>query len=411
MTTSTSPALAALTPALLKVERLRKTANVGLWLPPPIVVGSTLALLLTSRQWFHDRFLALFLALIFIIFVAGQILAWVQIRRIRGSIQSARDTLQVLIDAGEEPDLEVLSRRLRREVPEGHLRDLILSWVDLGLQGRAEGYETLLEDALDRRALEDNRILSLHSVINRTTLKLGFLGTLIGIVLTFPPMKRAVLGLSGSDGELMFIRDIALAIDGDQYAILSTLIATGISILVESVTLQILERILAGFDLVQSHVNDWEATVLQPVIRKQAEEHARASELEKTQGRMELALIHAQQTLEAHLVELTEAMRIAGAQLDQVVRTQAAVGERLDDLAHYDKLARAMTQSQQELERHLTGMADALHTASTQLAEVTHVQSMVGKRVTELSEYERQYRGFVASKQAASLPGGARGEK
>jgi hypothetical protein len=224
-------------------------------------------------------------------------------------------------------------------------------------------------------------------------------------------MKRAVLGLSGSDGELMFIRDIALAIDGDQYAILSTLIATGISILVESVTLQILERLLAGFDLVQSHVNDWDATVLQPVIRKQAEEQARASELEKTQGRMELALIHAQQTLEAHLIELTEAMRIAGAQLDQVVRTQAAVGERLDDLAHYDKLARAMTQSQQELERHLTGMADALHTASTQLAEVTHVQSMVGKRVTELSEYERQYRGFVASKQAAALPGGARGEK
>src|SRR5690606_7416720 len=140
----------------------------------------------------------------------------------------------------------------------------VVRWLELGAQGRKEGYDALLEEHLGRRNDYENRVLSLHDTLNSTTLKLGFLGTLIGIILTFPPMKRAVLGLSSSDGELNFIRDIALAIDGDQYAILSTLIATGLPIPIESVTIQFLERLFRGTGTALSHVNEWNTLTLQP---------------------------------------------------------------------------------------------------------------------------------------------------
>src|SRR5690606_11771493 len=203
--------------------------------------------------------------------------------------------------------LEALQARLRAEVGPGSLRDLVLNWLDLGGRGSKAGYDTLLEESLGRRSIGDSRMLSLHATINRTTLKLGFLGTLIGIILTFPPMKRAVLGLSDSDGELKFIRDIALAIDGDQYAILSTLVATGLSILIEFITIQMLERIFLGQDLVQSRVNEWNVMTLQPAIAARRDDANRAEEAERNRARLEKALVEAQLRLEDHLVELAAA--------------------------------------------------------------------------------------------------------
>jgi hypothetical protein len=235
---------------------------------------------------------------------------------------------------------------------------LVLNWLDLGLRGSREGYDTLLEESLDRRSISDTRMLSLHSAINRTTLKLGFLGTLIGIILTFPPMKRAVLGLSDSDGELKFIRDIALAIDGDQYAILSTLVATGLSILVEFVTIQLLERILLGFDVVHSNVNDWNALCLQPSIARRHDAAHRASEAEKHQERLEKALVQAQLTLENHLAELLGAMHFAG----------------------------------------------------TQMGKIGNIQLAAEERIARLEQYERQYRSFLAAKREAATPEDAPGE-
>jgi hypothetical protein len=175
---------------------------------------------------------------------------------------------------------------------------------------------------------------------------------LIGIILTFPPMKRAVLSLGESEGELKFITDIAMAIDGDEYAILNTLIAIALSLLIEFVTIQIIERVLLGFDLVNSHINDWNLICLQPWIRKRYGVEAKLEALEERRGKLETSLMHAQKALESHLAHLTESMRSSAAHLDQLAKLQA----------------------------------------------------QVGRRVTELADYERQYRGFLAAKQQAAIP-------
>jgi hypothetical protein len=405
-TTMTSP----LRQAQEALARSRKTSRLASYLPVPIVGLALATLLFTSSYWYQDPFLAFFLGLIFLVFVAGQITALVHLRRMRPGMDQMEKTLRLLIEAGEDPDLEDLRQKLITQVPESPLRDLILRWLDLGIEGNTDGYETLLENDLDRRTLHDNGILSLHATINRTTLKLGFLGTLIGIILTFPPMKRAVLGLADSEGELRFIKDIALAIDGDQYAILSTLAATGLSILVEFVTIQTLEHILTGFDIVQSRVNDWKVVCLQPAITRRREDQGISSSVEGSQARLEMALMQAQQTMENHLTELTGAMQAAGLQMDQVLRIQAVVGKRIEELAAYDKLATAMLHSQQALETHLAGLAEGLRTSASQLGQVAHVQSLVGKRVTELNEYEKQYRSFLLAKQQATAPASLRGD-
>jgi biopolymer transport protein ExbB/TolQ len=397
--------------ALHTLVGVRKSLRLGLLLPLPIILAAGITMVLANIFLLQNAFLAFFLAIIFLVFVAGQAVALSQLVRLRKSLDSTEKTIRALVEAGTEPDLQTLRDRLEEDVPEGLLRDLILRWTELGIRGSEGGYDTLLDDALDRRAIEDNRMLTLHATINRTTLKLGFLGTLIGIILTFPPMKRAVLGLSDSDGELKFIRDIALAIDGDQYAILSTLIATGLSILVEFVTIQLLERILHGLDMVQSDVNDWNAMCLQPAIARRREDMEPAAELEQSQSRMELALLQAQQTLERHLTDLTAAMHAAGSQLGQVIDIQAAVSTRLEELSGYERLAASMSQSQQTLERHLGGLTDALRISGTQLGQVADAQSLLSRRVTELTEYERQYRAFITAKQKSATPDSLRGER
>jgi len=392
------------------LARIRRVANLASFLPVPIVGIAVATLYLTSSHWFQDPFLAFFLGLIFVVFAAGQITAWIQLRRLRPDIARSEKTLALMLEAGHDPNLEELREKMALQIPENPLRDLVLRWLDLGIEGNVDGYETLLENDLDRRTLHDNGILSLHATINRTTLKLGFLGTLIGIIMTFPPMKRAVLGLADSEGELRFIKDFALAIDGDQYAILSTLAATGLSILVEFVTIQTIENILGGFDVVQSRVNDWKVICLQPAIARRRDDKGQSEGIEGSQARMELALMQAQQTMENHLTELTGAMHAAGAQLEQVLRIQGVVAKRVEELAEYDKLATAMLQSQQALETHLAGLSEGLRTSASQLGQVVQVQSSLGKRVTELTEYEKQYRSFLAAKQQAAAPGGLRGE-
>jgi biopolymer transport protein ExbB/TolQ/uncharacterized protein YukE len=392
--------------ATATLARVRRTLKFAALMPLPIIVIAAVSMLAVNTFVFQNAFLALFLGIIFVVFVAGQIVALRQLKAMRAPLASTEKTIQVMAEAGGDPDLDALRDRLENEVPEGPVRDLVLRWTELGAAGRADGYDMLLDDALDRRALQDNRMLGMHAMLNRTTLKLGFLGTLIGIILTFPPMKRAVLGLSDSDGELKFIRDIALAIDGDQYAILSTLIATGLSILVEFVTIQILERILHGLDLVQSDVNDWNAVCLQPAIARRRE----GTELEKTGTRMELALLQAQQVMEQHLTGLTGAMREAARQLGQVVDVQTSVGQRLEELAGYDRLATAMALSQQALEKNLGGINEALRASVSQIEQVADAQTNLGRRVAELGEYERQYRAFLAAKQKAAVPENMRGE-
>lgn len=335
------------------LARIRKTAQLCLALPLPVIALATgffflLDAMLKSHKWYENPFIVV----IFALFVTGQLMAAVQVRRVLSGVRNTGKVLAVLLDAGDEPDLEHLRQQLLDKAPPGHLRDLLLRWIELGLRGELHGSDALLDNAWDRRSMIDNRSVSIHISLNRTSLKIGFLGTLYGLILTFPPMKRAVMGLADSEGEMKFIKDITAAIDGDEYAIMVTLGATGLSILIELITVQILERCLGGFDIVNSHIDDWNLTRLQPWIRKRYGADA-------------------------------QKQKAAGAQAE---------------------LERKMAQVQAEMDRHLSQTLEAMGKTSRQIEMLSQVQAVVGKRVAELADFEKQYRSFLSAKQGAIAP-------
>ncbi len=398
----------------LQLDRMRRLSARCRHLPLLAGILGGVSLVVLNVLMFHNIYLSLFLGVVFAGFLAGQLLALRQLRRLREEIENGRDTLRLLAEAGDAFDPADLRRRLRDEVPPGEIRNLVLGWVELGLQGAGEGHETLLEEALGRRSIRENRTLSVHETINSITLKLGFLGTLIGIILTFPPMKRAVLGLSGSDGELLFIRDIALAIDGDQYAILSTLIAIALSILIESITIQILERLFHGSGTALSHVNEWNALTLQPLFAARRDAAARAEAAEKNRARLEEAVAEAQAALDRRLAVLASAARSADERLGSLLDAQRAMEERARKLeqagATQARLGKSLAEAQLELDRHLSSLAAASASARGQLDEVARLQLLMEERMARLAEYERQYRDFLSAKSRAVAPDAARGE-
>jgi hypothetical protein len=330
--------------------RTRKLARNSKFVPIPVIGLAAAAFFQYESHWYLNPFLSL----IFAIFVIGQVMAVLQMRRVQMGVGNTGKSIQILAEAGDEPDLAVLRQKLLDSAPPGHMRDLLLRWIELGLRGETIGSESLLNNAWDRRSHLDNSSISLHVSMNRTTLKVGFLGTLYGLILTFPPMQRAVMGLADSDGELRFIKDISMAIDGDEFAIAVTLGATALSVLIELVTIQILERALGGFDLVNTHINDWNLTRLQPWVRKQYGLTARQKQAVEAQAAFELK----------------------------------------------------MSQVHAEVDRNLGRAVEAIARTTKQLDELARVQASVGRRISELVDFEKQYRGFIDAKTAAVAPPG-----
>jgi len=283
------------------------------------------------------------------LFLLGQVFLVGQLRRLLRRASSGLKVLVVLMDSGDRPDLPILERKLQALSPDP-LRDLVLGWIGLGRDFGGEGASEFLQNSIDRRVLGDDADLGIHGLINRVVLKVGFLGTLIGLLLTFPPMKRAVLGLSGSGGEMTFIRDIAKAIDEDAYAIQATLVATGFSLLLETLVVHIVERFYGRFELVESHLSDWNLTVLRRATTHRAEPSH--GEISEDNLRLKEKLAQGQQILDAHLARLIDSLETTGKSVEAVARTQ-----------------------------------DALH-----------------RRVTELADWEEEYRQFLAAKSAATLP-------
>jgi hypothetical protein len=316
-------------------------ARVSSFVPIPVIGFASLAFFTYETHWYLNPFLSL----IFLIFLVGQAIAVVQLRRVQKGVRSTALSVQILSEAGDEPDLEALRRRLLEIAPPGHIRDLLLRWIELGLRGETAGSEALLNNAWDRRSHLDQSSVSLHVSMNRTTLKLGFLGTLYGLILTFPPMQRAIMGLGDSDGELRFIKDISLAIDGDEFAIAVTLGATALSILIELITIQILERALGGFDLVNSHINDWNLTRLQPLLRRRYGLLARQKQAVEAQAAFELKMSRVQAEIDRNLDRALESIAHTSKQLDQLARVQAAVGRRISELIDFEKQYRGFLEA------------------------------------------------------------------
>ncbi|HKP97129.1 MAG TPA: hypothetical protein VJ385_15375 [Fibrobacteria bacterium] len=321
--------------------RIRKLARNSAFVPIPVIALAAAAFFKYEPHWYSNPFLAV----IFAIFATGQIMAVFQMRRVLAGVRSTGKSILVLAEAGDEPDLPVLRGKLLENAPPGHMRDLLLRWIELGMRGETTGSESLLNNAWDRRAHHDNSSVSIHVSMNRTTLKLGFLGTLYGLILTFPPMQRAVMGLSDSDGELRFIKDISMAIDGDEFAIAVTLGATALSILIELVTIQILERALGGFDMVNSHINDWNLTRLQPWVKKRYGLESRQRLAVESQAVLEAKMTRAHQEMDANLGRALEAIARTTKQLDQLAMVQAAVGRRIAELVEYEKQYRGFIES------------------------------------------------------------------
>ncbi len=330
------------------LNNIRKTVRNSFFIPLPIIGIALFGFFKLNPIWYLNPFMDI----IFVLFATGQIMALVQMRRVLAGAKNTYKSLKVISEAGDEPDLEILRNKLLDEAAPGHMRDLLLRWIELGLRGETAGSDSLLDNAWDRRAHHDSQSISMHVSLNRTTLKVGFLGTLYGLILTFPPMKRAVMGLADSEGEMRFIRDISKAIDGDEFAILVTLGATAISILIELVTMQILERALSGFDMVNSHVHDWHLTRLQPWIHKQYSSDGKQKLVLENQANLELKLSQVQMAIDLNLNRAMEAITKTAQQMDTL----------------------------------------------------TQMQVQISKRMTELVEYEKQYRGFIQTKTQAAVP-------
>lgn len=233
------------------LRQVRQSSLIALAMPLPLTAGVLGLFSFFMTQWWNDYFVDSIL----IVFLVGQFLSIRQhVLFLRGSqkVRKVLETLQTMSQVGGE----VMIERLRL-LPSGHLRDLMLR-SSLLLQSAEVGMaQTVLDNAAQRRAMHENRRMGQCISINRLILKLGFLGTLIGLLRTFPPMKEAILALQGSEGQLKFVTDIAKAIDGDHYAIFTTLIATGISLLIELVSLQLMERSFSRFEMVNSHLEEW----------------------------------------------------------------------------------------------------------------------------------------------------------
>jgi hypothetical protein len=343
------------------LARTRKIARNSSFLPIPVIAFAAFAFFKFETHWYLNPFLAL----IFAVFVVGQAMAVLQLRRVVAGVRNTGKTVAILAEAGDEPDLPSLRTRLLEGAPPGHMRDLLLRWIELGMRGETGGSESILNNAWDRRSHLDQSSIAVHVSMNRTTLKLGFLGTLYGLILTFPPMQRAVMGLADSDGELGFIKDISLAIDGDEFAIAVTLGATALSILIELITINFLERALAGFDLVNSHINDWNLTRLQPWVHKQYGKDGRGGSANGQSG-LEAKLNQAHVEMDKNLNRALEAIARTTKQLDQLAMVQTAVGRRIAELVDFEKQYRSFIESK------TSAVAPPSHIASGRL-ETSHI--------------------------------------
>lgn len=244
------------------IERFSTRIRFLMCVPLPMIAASVAVVRYFDERWYANAIVVFILVL----FAIGQIVALTQFRTLTRTSKDTLVSLKALERATEHPDPPAL-RAMVDALPTGHVRNLVLSWIDLGGRDAAPRGIQLLDNARERRDLIDSKILGFHVSVNRNILKLGFLGTLIGLLLTFPPMRAAVMGLSTSGGELKFINDIAAAIDEDAYAIQATLISIGFSFLLEAIIVQLLERFLLSFQMVDSHLGDWYLLELLPWLQ------------------------------------------------------------------------------------------------------------------------------------------------
>jgi hypothetical protein len=300
--------------------------------PVILVLCALTGFTLYQKKWFYDPFLDI----MFLIFIAGQMIAFFQIRGFGKRLRTTSATVNLLAQAGDKPDLQALYSTLSTQAGSCAERDLVMQWLELGTKGESQSCTQLAVTAQERQADAAAGTIGLHTILNRTQLKMGFLGTLIGLAQTFPPMKRAILGLSDSGGQMRFVRDIATAIDGDAYAILTTLVATGLSVLVETLSIQVLDRFLGAFERIFGYLNDWYLCVVQPVVQRDYSAAGHQNVLIEKQAENARHRTEVQVMVEKHVREMAGIMKLSFEELSELGGMQKAANERLSRLMEYE---------------------------------------------------------------------------
>jgi hypothetical protein len=135
---------------------------------------------------------------------------------------------------------------------------------------------------------------------------------------------------------MRFVRDIACAIDGDQYAILTTLVATALSVLVETLSIQVLERFFGGFEKIYGHLSDWYVCVVLPIVRREYSESSHQTKLFTQQAENARRRMEAQLMLEKHVKEMAGIMKLSFDQIQELGRMQKDVNQRMSKLLEYE---------------------------------------------------------------------------
>ena len=326
--------------AIEVMDGIRRNALVSLALPIPLSAFAVLAVRHFDALFYRNPIQSSILLL----FAAGQVLLVLQLVGLARRAKKDRKVFEALRAAGADPVLSSLAQGLG-VLEAGETRDLCLRWIHLALRGECDPAGGILRNSADRRDLQDNSRLGHHALVNRTVLKVGFLGTLVGLVLTFPPMKRAILGLSDSGGEMGFIRDIAKAIDEDAYAIQATLVATGISLLLEALVVQILERLFRRRELAETHLSDWYLSVLAPAVRARSQDRGPSFE---ERARTDARLSEAQKMLDAHVQRLLETLRHTGTSVEAMEHLHAELAARVGRLREWETEYRQFLSTKRE---------------------------------------------------------------
>ena len=333
-----------------------------------------------AKPWYEDPFLVIMA----VFFVVGQIVAIMQSIKIGNGARKVKTVLSALVAGGAKPDLKNLQETIM-SLPGGHLRDLLVRWIALGKAGETDEFNSMIDNAAARRSESVDKMMNTHTFVNRTLLKFGFIGTLIGLMMTFPPMKAAILTLEMTAEEMegaSFVTQIADAIDGDAYAILTTLVATAFSVLIEMLTLLGFKRLFSYFEGVNNFVDEWCLTTFKPWCDEQAVD---ADDLNKT--------LQQQREFQEQMIQLQKEFqeKVRELQLESQKEIAALFRAYGDGWASMQKEADSkLSHVHQTSLDQISHLAGSVQKTGDQVGKLTNIQKAYGERVEELVEYERQ---------------------
>lgn len=282
------------------------------------------------NNWYDDPFTVVIVSL----FIFGQVLGLLQYFQYfikAKAVSKLAKAIDAKKEISNEEHLNELSETIQKGAPASDEKHLILNWLDARTKSRRSSSTELTDSAFNRHELKREKTAYLHILINRMTLKLGFLGTLIGLLMTFPAMQGAMRNLAESDGEMKFISDIVDAIKGDQYAILTTMLATFLSIIAEFITIQLITRLSINFELIMGYFSDWYHSTIVPIFEDKSLDETLAKQKKE-----------AEQAISENLVTLTALSKQTAVQLEQMTQFQTKLAKRVNELDSYEQHYRQM---------------------------------------------------------------------